>query len=70
MCTLCCSLLTEADAGHTEFMDEVFQNEVRFPGREWKTASEAFTDVVSTSRCAPKKMNAFNGTQDVFLCTG
>lgn len=53
-CTLCCSLLTEADAGHTEFMDEVFQNEVRFPGREWKSASQPFTDVVSTSRCAPK----------------
>ncbi|XP_029933511.1 myoferlin-like isoform X2 [Myripristis murdjan] len=38
-------LLTEADAGHTEFMDEVFQNETRFPGREWKAASEPFTDV-------------------------
>lgn len=40
-------LLTEADAGHTEFMDEVFQNETRFPGGEWKAASEPFTDVVS-----------------------
>uniref|UniRef100_A0AAQ5XG21 C2 domain-containing protein n=1 Tax=Amphiprion ocellaris TaxID=80972 RepID=A0AAQ5XG21_AMPOC len=39
------ALLTEADAGHTEFMDEVFQNETRFPGREWKAASEPFTDV-------------------------
>uniref|UniRef100_H3C6P9 Myoferlin n=1 Tax=Tetraodon nigroviridis TaxID=99883 RepID=H3C6P9_TETNG len=39
------ALLTEADAGHTEFMDEVFQNETRFPGGEWKAASEAFTDV-------------------------
>ncbi|XP_075890689.1 myoferlin-like isoform X2 [Nelusetta ayraudi] len=39
------ALLTEADAGHTEFMDEVFQNEVRFPGREWKSASQPFTDV-------------------------
>ncbi|XP_071782869.2 myoferlin-like isoform X2 [Centroberyx gerrardi] len=38
-------LLTEADAGHTEFMDEVFQNETRFPGGEWKAASEPFTDV-------------------------
>uniref|UniRef100_A0A665W8G6 Myoferlin n=1 Tax=Echeneis naucrates TaxID=173247 RepID=A0A665W8G6_ECHNA len=40
------ALLTEADAGHTEFMDEVFQNETRFPGGEWKAPSEPFTDVV------------------------
>uniref|UniRef100_A0A3Q4AGS0 C2 domain-containing protein n=1 Tax=Mola mola TaxID=94237 RepID=A0A3Q4AGS0_MOLML len=39
------ALLTEADAGHTEFMDEVFQNETRFPGGEWKPASEPYTDV-------------------------
>ncbi|XP_041865734.1 myoferlin isoform X2 [Melanotaenia boesemani] len=38
-------LLTEADAGHTEFTDEVFQNEARFPGGEWKPAAEPFTDV-------------------------
>uniref|UniRef100_A0A665VRB3 Myoferlin like n=1 Tax=Echeneis naucrates TaxID=173247 RepID=A0A665VRB3_ECHNA len=38
-------LLTEADAGHTEFMDEVFQNETRFPGGEWKPAAEPYTDV-------------------------
>ncbi|XP_053721165.1 myoferlin-like isoform X2 [Synchiropus splendidus] len=38
-------LFTEADAGHTEFMDEVFHNETRFPGGEWKAASEPFTDV-------------------------
>lgn len=48
--TLCFSLLTEADAGHTEFMDEVFQNETRFPGGEWKAASEPFTDVVRAAR--------------------
>ncbi|KAK5850635.1 hypothetical protein PBY51_001496 [Eleginops maclovinus] len=39
------ALLTEADAGHTEFMDEVFKNESRFPGGQWKDASEPFTDV-------------------------
>ncbi|XP_072293204.1 myoferlin-like isoform X1 [Eucyclogobius newberryi] len=38
-------LLTEADAGHTEFTDEVFENETRFPGGEWKPAAEPFTDV-------------------------
>ncbi|XP_012735941.2 myoferlin [Fundulus heteroclitus] len=39
------SLLTEADAGHTEFTDEVFHNETRFPGGEWKPAAEPYTDV-------------------------
>ncbi|XP_076007812.1 myoferlin-like isoform X1 [Genypterus blacodes] len=39
------ALLTEADAGHSEFMDEVFENQTRFPGREWKAASECYTDV-------------------------
>ncbi|XP_041803959.1 myoferlin [Chelmon rostratus] len=38
-------LLTEADAGHTEFTDEVFQNETRFPGGEWKPPAEPYTDV-------------------------
>ncbi|KAG7462453.1 hypothetical protein MATL_G00185020 [Megalops atlanticus] len=38
-------LLVEADAGHTEFTDEVFQNETRFPGGEWKPAAEPYTDV-------------------------
>uniref|UniRef100_A0AAY4D2T6 C2 domain-containing protein n=1 Tax=Denticeps clupeoides TaxID=299321 RepID=A0AAY4D2T6_9TELE len=39
------SLLAEADAGHTEFTDEVFANETRFPGGEWKPAAEPYTDV-------------------------
>uniref|UniRef100_A0A673XPU3 Myoferlin n=1 Tax=Salmo trutta TaxID=8032 RepID=A0A673XPU3_SALTR len=38
-------LLTEADAGHTEFTDEVYQNETRFIGGEWKPAADPFTDV-------------------------
>ncbi|GAB0192184.1 myoferlin [Grus japonensis] len=39
------SLLTEADAGHTEFIDEVYENESRYPGGEWKAAEESYTDV-------------------------
>ncbi|XP_077062219.1 myoferlin isoform X7 [Siphateles boraxobius] len=39
------TLLTEADAGHTEFVDEVYENETRFPGGEWKLAAEPYTDV-------------------------
>lgn len=41
------SLLAEADAGHTEFLDEVYENESRFPGGEWKPAAESYTDVVN-----------------------
>lgn len=48
--TLCFSLLTEADAGHKEFMDEVYQNETRYPGGDWKPASEQYTDVVRRAR--------------------
>lgn len=39
------SLLTEADAGHTEFIDEVYENNARYPGAEWKIAKEPYTDV-------------------------
>lgn len=46
-CAVVCSLLTEADAGHTEFTDEVFQNETRFPGGDWQSAAEPYTDVVN-----------------------
>ncbi|KAL0992853.1 hypothetical protein UPYG_G00099800 [Umbra pygmaea] len=38
-------LLTEADAGHTEFTDELFKNETRYPAGEWKPAAGPFTDV-------------------------
>ncbi|XP_069756648.1 myoferlin-like [Narcine bancroftii] len=39
------SLLTEADAGHTEFIDEVYESNSRYPGAEWKLAKEPYTDV-------------------------
>lgn len=46
-CAVSRSLLTEADAGHTEFTDEVFQIETRFPGGDWQPAAEPYTDVVN-----------------------
>ncbi|KAM6956281.1 myoferlin [Aplochiton taeniatus] len=49
-------LLTELDAGHTEFTDEVYQNESRFPGGEWKPAAEPFTDVNGEKAQAPKEV--------------
>ncbi|XP_077469193.1 myoferlin-like isoform X2 [Stigmatopora argus] len=49
------SLLTEADAGHTEFTDEVFHNETRFPGGEWKHAAEPYTDVNGEKAQSPSE---------------
>uniref|UniRef100_A0A671PGU1 Myoferlin-like n=1 Tax=Sinocyclocheilus anshuiensis TaxID=1608454 RepID=A0A671PGU1_9TELE len=49
-------LLTEADAGHSEFTDEVYQNETRFPGGEWKPAAEPFTDVNGEKAQSPQEI--------------
>ncbi|KAJ8361497.1 hypothetical protein SKAU_G00180220 [Synaphobranchus kaupii] len=54
-------LLTEADAGHTEFMDEVFQNETRFPGGEWKPAAEPYTDVNGDKAQGPAEIECPSG---------
>ncbi|TSK22735.1 Myoferlin [Bagarius yarrelli] len=49
-------LLTEADAGHTEFTDEVYENESRFPGGEWKPATEHYTDVNGEKAQTPSEI--------------
>ncbi|XP_075791273.1 myoferlin isoform X1 [Pelodiscus sinensis] len=51
------SLLTEADAGHSEFTDEVYQNESRYPGGEWKAAEEHYTDVNGEKTVSPGDIN-------------
>ncbi|XP_031416619.1 myoferlin isoform X1 [Clupea harengus] len=55
------SLLTEADAGHTEFLDEVFENETRLPGRDWKSASEPYTDVNGEKAQSPSEIECPSG---------
>uniref|UniRef100_A0A8C5KZX2 Myoferlin n=1 Tax=Jaculus jaculus TaxID=51337 RepID=A0A8C5KZX2_JACJA len=50
------SLLTEADAGHTEFTDEVYQNESRYPGGEWKPAEDAYTDANGDKAASPSEL--------------
>uniref|UniRef100_A0A6I8NEY4 Myoferlin n=1 Tax=Ornithorhynchus anatinus TaxID=9258 RepID=A0A6I8NEY4_ORNAN len=50
------SLLTEADAGHTEFTDEVYQNESRYPGGEWKQAEDSYTDVNGDKAATPSEL--------------
>uniref|UniRef100_A0A7M4FG18 Myoferlin n=1 Tax=Crocodylus porosus TaxID=8502 RepID=A0A7M4FG18_CROPO len=50
------SLLTEADAGHTEFTDEVYENESRYPGGEWKPPEERYTDVNGEKAASPREL--------------
>lgn len=54
-------LLTEADAGHTEFTEEIFQNETRFPGGEWKLAAEPYTDVNGEKALSPAEFECPQG---------
>ncbi|ROL41004.1 Myoferlin [Anabarilius grahami] len=55
------NLLTEADAGHTEFVDEVYENETRFPGGEWKLAAEPYTDVNGEKIQGPTQIECPDG---------
>ncbi|XP_058507903.1 myoferlin [Solea solea] len=50
-------VLTEADAGHTEFTDEIFHNETRFPGGDWKPAAEPYTDVNGEKAQSPAEFD-------------
>ncbi|XP_035389086.1 myoferlin isoform X2 [Electrophorus electricus] len=50
------SWLTEADAGHSDFLDEVYENETRYPGGEWKNAAEHYTDVNGEKARSPDEI--------------
>ncbi|XP_029101019.1 myoferlin isoform X3 [Monodon monoceros] len=50
------SLLTEADAGHTEFTDELYQNESRYPRGEWKPAEDTYTDANGDKAASPSEL--------------
>ncbi|XP_004279457.2 myoferlin isoform X1 [Orcinus orca] len=50
------SLLTEADAGHTEFTDELYQNESRYPRGEWKPAEDTYTDANGDKTASPSEL--------------
>uniref|UniRef100_UPI00358F149C dysferlin isoform X2 n=1 Tax=Myxine glutinosa TaxID=7769 RepID=UPI00358F149C len=39
------SMLLDADAGHTVFTDEVFENVMRLPGTQWPEGRESYTDI-------------------------
>ncbi|XP_075468898.1 myoferlin isoform X3 [Ascaphus truei] len=55
------SLLIEADAGHIEFTDEVYQNESRYPGGEWKQAEEPYTDANGEKSSSPGEIECPHG---------
>lgn len=40
-------MLYDTDAGHTSFLEEVFENQMRLPGGQWIGMPEGYTDVVS-----------------------
>uniref|UniRef100_UPI00244424CB myoferlin-like n=1 Tax=Nyctereutes procyonoides TaxID=34880 RepID=UPI00244424CB len=50
------SLLTKADAGHMEFTDEVYQNESRYPGGDWKPAEDTYTDANGDKAASPSEL--------------
>ncbi|KAA0723189.1 Dysferlin Dystrophy-associated fer-1-like protein [Triplophysa tibetana] len=39
------TMLYDADAGHTSFLEEVFENQMRLPGGQWIGMPEGYTDV-------------------------
>ncbi|KAK2145131.1 hypothetical protein LSH36_700g01069 [Paralvinella palmiformis] len=43
------SMLFDKDAGHTQFMEDVYENESRYPGASWGPSSTPWTDVVGDS---------------------
>ncbi len=42
-------MLFDADAGHSTFLEDVYECEARIPGGYWGPATIPYADVVSTS---------------------
>uniref|UniRef100_A0A4W3H4B5 Myoferlin-like n=1 Tax=Callorhinchus milii TaxID=7868 RepID=A0A4W3H4B5_CALMI len=49
-------LLFDPDAGHNEFMDEVFENEARSVEEEWGPAAEQYTDIKGRKHLSKEEM--------------
>ncbi|XP_073716069.1 dysferlin isoform X3 [Misgurnus anguillicaudatus] len=47
------TMLYDADAGHTSFLEEVFENQMRLPGGQWIGMPEGYTDV-NGEKAVPK----------------
>ena len=41
-------MLFDKDAGHRDFMEDIYECQSRIPGTAWGPATVAWTDVVST----------------------
>ncbi len=42
-------LVDDADAGHAQYVQDIYENEYRMPGSDWKKPTNDFTDIVSQS---------------------
>lgn len=62
-------MLYDADAGHTSFLEEVFENQMRLPGGQWIGMPEGYTDVVSTVLYV-KKLTDRDGHLNSFVSFG
>ncbi|XP_052416116.1 dysferlin isoform X7 [Carassius gibelio] len=47
------TMLYDTDAGHTSFLEEVFENQMHLPGGQWIGMSEGYTDV-NGEKAVPK----------------
>ncbi|XP_056605421.1 dysferlin isoform X7 [Triplophysa dalaica] len=47
------TMLYDTDAGHTSFLEEVFENQMRLPGGQWIGMPEGYTDV-NGEKAVPK----------------
>ena len=43
-------MLFDKDAGHTQFMEDVYENQSRYPAGSWDVGLVPWTDVVSIYR--------------------
>ena len=62
------SLAYERDTGCKNFLEDVFENEDRFPGGSWSPASVNWTDIVSS--LAPAQSIKLTGiiTTELSIC--
>ena len=42
-------MLYDKDAGHTQYMEDLYEGQSRMPGGAWDAATVPWTDVVSNS---------------------
>ena len=51
--TLYCSMMFDTDAGHSQFLEDVYECQSRMPGGHWGAATVPWSDVVSSRNSIP-----------------